>query len=152
MGLASGLNSTSSCTPRRHPNSGLKSSLNSVHNSRHACCKCRSTRSDRGIASSRWSVLSNVASENSSRSFQGNPHGFNSILTKQIQIGNFGHKKRNWVWLADITVLGFGGISSKDRQGMLTCRMVTPLSLLKFRLAQLCPDASRNEISTGGSV
>jgi len=30
--------------------------------------------------------------------------------------------------------------------------MVTPLSLLKFRLAQLCPDASRNEISTGGSV
>jgi len=23
---------------------------------------------------------------------------------------------------------------------------------LKFRLAQLCPDASRNEISTGGSV
>jgi len=30
--------------------------------------------------------------------------------------------------------------------------MVTSLSLLKFRLAQLCPDASRNEISTGGSV
>jgi len=30
--------------------------------------------------------------------------------------------------------------------------MVTPLSLLKFRLAQLRPDVSRNEISTGGSV
>jgi len=30
--------------------------------------------------------------------------------------------------------------------------MVTPLSLLKFRVAQLRPDASRNEISTGGSV
>ena len=35
---------------------------------------------------------------------------------------------------------------------MLPCRMVTPLSLLKFRVAQLRPDASRNEISTGGSV
>ena len=30
--------------------------------------------------------------------------------------------------------------------------MVTPLSLLKLRLAQFCPDASRNEISTGSSV
>ena len=56
------------------------------------------------------------------------------------------------IWLADITVLGLGGKSSNDRQRMLICRMVTPLSLLKFRLAQVCPETSRNEISTGGSV
>jgi len=83
---------------------------------------------------------------------QGNPHGFNSIPTKQIQIRNFGHKKRNWVSLADITLLGLGGKSSNDWQWMLICLMVTPLSLLKFRLTQLCPDVSRNEISTGSSV
>jgi len=35
---------------------------------------------------------------------------------------------------------------------MLTCPMVMPLSLLKFRLAQLCPDAGGNEISSGSSV
>jgi len=27
---------------------------------------------------------------------QGNPHGFYSIPTKQIQIGNFGHKKTGY--------------------------------------------------------
>jgi len=42
--------------------------------------------------------------------------------------------------------------SCNDRQWMRTCRMVMPLSLLKFQLAQLCPDARRDEISTGGSV
>ena len=35
---------------------------------------------------------------------------------------------------------------------MFTCLMVTPLRLLKFRLSQLYPDTSRNEISTGSSV